>query len=212
MIPYIPYSPFAAYAHTKLVAQTFCFEAHDQCLIYENMNDASPSASDHTLSHDRNDDDPSSNAHEIASAPALAAAASVNDALVQQKRRRRLRRQREQRAAFLDHLIRNIDIVFYCQLSILYYMECVWLIPLKNCACVVANVSPVSRFSNSLSVLYRTGSISLPSLLYFRLPRPHIVRTSVSSLATTSSASFYIFSLSRQLLGKPRGVIYSVGY
>ena len=85
------------------------------------MNDASPSASDHAPSHDRNDNDTSSNAHEIASDPAVAAAASDNDALVQQKRRR----QREQRAAFLDHLIRNIDIVFYCQLSILYYMECV---------------------------------------------------------------------------------------
>ena len=98
------------------------------------MNDASPSASDHAPSHDRNDDDPSSSAHEIASAPAVAASASVNDALVQQKRRRQLRRQREQRAAFLDHLIRNVDIVFYCQLSILYYMECVRPTPLKNCA------------------------------------------------------------------------------
>ena len=89
------------------------------------MNDASPSASDHSPSHDRNQDDPSSNADEIASAPAVAAGAGDNDATVQQKRRKQLRRQREQRAAFLDHLIRNIDIVFYCQLSILYYMECV---------------------------------------------------------------------------------------
>ena len=77
---------------------------------------------------------------------------------------------------------------------------------------VIANVSPVSRSSNSLSVLYLTGSTSLPSLLYFRLPRPHIVRTSASSLATTSSASYYICCLGRQLLGKPRGAIYSVGY
>ena len=87
------------------------------------MNDASPSASDHAPSHDRNDNGPSSSAHEIASAPAVAAAAGIDDALVQQKRRTQLRRQREQRAAFLDHLIRNVDIVFYCQLSILYYME-----------------------------------------------------------------------------------------
>ena len=98
------------------------------------MNDASPSTSDHSPSHDRNDDDTSSSAHEIASAPAVAAAAGINDDLLQQKRRRQLHRQREQRAAFLDHLIRNIDIVFYCQLSVLYYMECVWPKPLNNCA------------------------------------------------------------------------------
>jgi hypothetical protein len=28
-----------------------------------------------------------------------------------------------QRAAFLDDMIRSIDIVVYCQLSVLYYME-----------------------------------------------------------------------------------------
>ena len=79
------------------------------------MNDASPSVSDHPP-HDLDDD--TSNAHAIASA---AVAAVGNDDSAQRKRRR----QREQRAAFLDHLIRNIDIIFYCQLSILYYMECV---------------------------------------------------------------------------------------
>lgn len=35
----------------------------------------------------------------------------------------RKRIQRDQRHIFLDHLIRNIDIMIYCQLSILYYME-----------------------------------------------------------------------------------------
>ncbi|CAF9909218.1 MAG: hypothetical protein ALECFALPRED_005414 [Alectoria fallacina] len=78
------------------------------------MNDVSPSASDHT-SHDLNDG--TSNAHAIASAAAVAA--NSDDDSVQWKRRR----QREQRAAFLDQLIRNIDIMFYCQLSILYYMD-----------------------------------------------------------------------------------------
>lgn len=86
------------------------------------MNDASPSALDHTL-HDHNDYD-TSNAHAIASAAAAVAANSDDDS-VQRKRRR----QRGQRAAFLENLIRNIDIIFYCQLSILYYMECVLLYP-----------------------------------------------------------------------------------
>ena len=85
------------------------------------MNDASsPLTSDHPPSHDLNDHDTFFNAHAIASTPAVAATRN-NDASAQRKRRR----QREQKAVFLDHLIRNIDIVFYCQLSILYYMECV---------------------------------------------------------------------------------------
>ncbi|MCJ1422448.1 hypothetical protein MMC29_000328, partial [Sticta canariensis] len=29
---------------------------------------------------------------------------------------------RDQRIQFLDHLIRNLDMVIYCQISILYYM------------------------------------------------------------------------------------------
>lgn len=33
------------------------------------------------------------------------------------------RMQKEQKTAFLDHLIRNIDIMFYCELSVIYYME-----------------------------------------------------------------------------------------
>ena len=36
---------------------------------------------------------------------------------------RKLQLQREQKAAFLDNLIRNVDIMIYCELSILYYME-----------------------------------------------------------------------------------------
>ena len=39
----------------------------------------------------------------------------------EQQRRKRV--QREQGNVFLDHLIRNIDIMIYCQLSVLYYME-----------------------------------------------------------------------------------------
>lgn len=31
--------------------------------------------------------------------------------------------QQERKATSLDHLIRNIDIMIYCQLSVLYYME-----------------------------------------------------------------------------------------
>ena len=39
----------------------------------------------------------------------------------EEQRKRHL--QQEQKAVFLDHLIRNIDIMIYCQLSVLYYME-----------------------------------------------------------------------------------------
>lgn len=84
------------------------------------MNDASPPASDHAP-HDLNDD--TSIPYAIASATA-AGANSDGDSV-----RRKQRRQREQKTAFLDQLIRNIDIMFYCQLSILYYMEWVLLHP-----------------------------------------------------------------------------------
>ena len=80
------------------------------------MNDASPSGSNHAI-HDLNDD--TSTAHAVASTPAAAVAGNSNGDSVPRKRHR----QRQQRTAFLDHLIRNLDIVFYCQLSILYYME-----------------------------------------------------------------------------------------
>lgn len=33
------------------------------------------------------------------------------------------RSQKERKITFLDNLIRNIDIMIYCELSILYYME-----------------------------------------------------------------------------------------
>lgn len=36
-------------------------------------------------------------------------------------RKRRIRR--DQKMEFFDHLIRNLDMVIYCQISILYYME-----------------------------------------------------------------------------------------
>ena len=72
------------------------------------MNDAS-STSDH-----RNDQSPSND-------PTTSSAAETNSdgGALQQKRRA----QRDRKAAFLDHLIRNIDIMIYCQLSILYYLE-----------------------------------------------------------------------------------------
>jgi hypothetical protein len=35
-----------------------------------------------------------------------------------------VRRQQQKRAFFLDNLIRNLDIMVYCELSILYYMDC----------------------------------------------------------------------------------------
>lgn len=34
-----------------------------------------------------------------------------------------MRAQRNHKLSFLDNLIRNIDIMIYCELSILYYME-----------------------------------------------------------------------------------------
>lgn len=35
----------------------------------------------------------------------------------------RKRARRDHKISFLDNLIRNIDIMIYCELSILYYME-----------------------------------------------------------------------------------------
>ncbi|KAM0799335.1 hypothetical protein BDR22DRAFT_856273 [Usnea florida] len=78
------------------------------------MNDASTPASDHAPNDLDND---ISNAHAIAFAAAVAAN-SDNDSP-----QRKGRKQREQKAKCLTHLIRNIDIMFYCQLSILYYMD-----------------------------------------------------------------------------------------
>jgi hypothetical protein len=50
---------------------------------------------------------------------AQAALEGNNDGEGQRKRHL----QQEKKAIFLDHLIRNIDIMIYCQLSVLYYME-----------------------------------------------------------------------------------------
>ena len=47
--------------------------------------------------------------------------AAASDDGNEQQRKSRL--QRDQKATFLDNLIRNIDIMIYCELSILYYME-----------------------------------------------------------------------------------------
>lgn len=71
------------------------------------MNDASSSSDNPRLDHDLRDDIPS-------------VAPQSDDADIA-KRRKRV--QQDQKAAFLDHLIRNIDVVIYAQLSVLYYME-----------------------------------------------------------------------------------------
>ena len=73
-------------------------------------NDASPSSSDasHNEAHSTNPQ------------------ASVEEESNSQQHKTRL--QREKRGKFLDDLIRNIDIMIYCELSILYYME---YIPLR---------------------------------------------------------------------------------
>ena len=70
------------------------------------MNDASTSS-----------DQPNEN---ISSDHAAAAAPADNGTEPTQAKKRV---QREQKGAVLDHLIRNIDIMVYCQLSTLYYME-----------------------------------------------------------------------------------------
>lgn len=72
------------------------------------MNDAS-STSDHATNQSAPNDQAT-----------LSDGIAAEDAAIFQQKRRI---QRNQKASFLDHLIRNIDIVIYCQLSILYYME-----------------------------------------------------------------------------------------
>lgn len=72
------------------------------------MNDAS-STSDHATNQNAPNDQAT-----------LSDGIAAGDAEILQQKRRI---QRNQKASFLDHLIRNIDIVIYCQLSILYYME-----------------------------------------------------------------------------------------
>ena len=78
------------------------------------MNDASTSGSDHPSVSQSS---PSLGNDE---APADATGDHTQD------REKEKRAQRDQVAAMLDHLIRNIDILIYAQLSVLYYMECVY--------------------------------------------------------------------------------------
>ncbi|KAL6715889.1 hypothetical protein ACLMJK_006850 [Lecanora helva] len=80
------------------------------------MNDVSPTGSnDNLISR------PSApgSAHNDAASPPLATAADASPSLQDQKKV-----QRDQKAVMLEHLIRNIDIAIYAQLSILYYMDC----------------------------------------------------------------------------------------
>ena len=75
------------------------------------MNDASSNGSDqHLFSRDP----ASSNNDEVS------AATAVDDAESLQEKKRA---QRDQKATMLDHLVRNVDIMIYAQLSVLYYME-----------------------------------------------------------------------------------------
>ncbi len=71
------------------------------------MNDASSSSDHPRLDLDSRDDFES------------AALAVTNAGILQRNKQV----QRDQKAAFLDHLIRNVDIMIYAQLSVLYYME-----------------------------------------------------------------------------------------
>lgn len=71
------------------------------------MNDASSSSEHPRLDHDLREN--------------IESAAPQSDDTDTAKRRKRA--QQDQKAFFLDHLIRNIDIVIYAQLSVLYYME-----------------------------------------------------------------------------------------
>ena len=42
---------------------------------------------------------------------------------IEDERRTKVRLQQVKRASFLDDLIRSLDIMIYCELSVLYYME-----------------------------------------------------------------------------------------
>lgn len=75
------------------------------------MNDAPPTGSDHPL---LSNDPTTSNNAEASTDAAGQHAASTQE---------RKHAQRDQKATMLDHLIRNIDIMIYAQLSALYYME-----------------------------------------------------------------------------------------
>lgn len=79
-------------------------------------------------------------------------------------RKRRIRR--AQKLQFLDHLIRNLDMVIYCQISILYYMEYVEsLLPLPFChfepsTNTLSNRANLSFFSPSASLSLRSSFAS----------------------------------------------------
>ena len=79
------------------------------------MNDASHPALDH--SRNASEAGPRSE-NDVSRSPASAGRCSTSSAAEQ-----KYRAQKEQKLKFLDSLIRNIDIMIYCQLSILYYME-----------------------------------------------------------------------------------------
>ena len=73
------------------------------------MNDASSGGSStNPVAAPTNDQD----------ASPMGAGASSSNPLDQKKRVRK-----EMRTFFLDNLIRNLDIMIFCELSILYYME-----------------------------------------------------------------------------------------
>ena len=76
------------------------------------MNDASSSISDQLpLNGDRNSQNING---------ASTTTVQADGDIIQQKKRL----QRDQRVAMLDHLLRNLDIMIYAQLSVVYYMEC----------------------------------------------------------------------------------------
>ena len=81
------------------------------------MNDASLSASDHASTVNVS---PPSHHGDAPPSPLTATPSIPTDSPEERKRE-----YRDQKIKFLDHIIRNIDIMIYCELSILYYMECV---------------------------------------------------------------------------------------
>lgn len=158
------------------------------------MNDAFSTTSDHPPP---DLDQGPSNAEE-------SSAAAPNDAgSVQQKERA----QRDHKAIMLDHLIRNVDIMIYAQLSVLYYMEYVsaqstlWrdLLRLDQIA------APSRNSSSAPSPIGSTSRPNLPSSL------PLLLRTALILAlfsGPTCSACCCILYLPRQLPGRRRENIY----
>ena len=88
------------------------------------MNDA-----DLEGSHINAEAGPSTSSDHVSSTPTAAAAetggagedgegSSAGNAAQEKGRVRK-----KQRLVFLNHLIRNLDVIFYCELSVLFYME-----------------------------------------------------------------------------------------